>query len=136
MLRWVAGSAILFAAGSVVDNLLTYWFVVAEGRFFEANPFTAPFIYSQPLYMWFVRAVLFYLFAVAIGLVYRYLMHFLSRGYPPDVRAEALKMASRWWVIPFVVAVIRILPVIHNTLALLGIETPLPRVYDLFGGWR
>ena len=133
-MRWLRISVALYAAGSVLDNLLTWWFVVIEKRFYEANPFAAPYVYTEPLYMWFVRDALFFLFVVAIGFGYRYLMDFLSRRDPPDVRAKVLRVASRWWVIPLVAAVLRILPVIHNTLALLGIETPLPRVYDLLRG--
>ena len=63
--RLLTASVILYVASSLIDNLLTYWLVVVEGRFLEANLFATPFIYMYPLYMWFVRGAAFFTLALA-----------------------------------------------------------------------
>ena len=56
---------------------------------------------------------------------YRLLL-WLSRNDPPLRRARILRIASKYWVIVFVVAVVRFLPVVHNLLLLcFGYESPL-----------
>jgi len=121
-------AVLLFVAGSVADNLMTYWLVVVRGDFLEANSFTAPFIYSQPLYMWFVRDFAFLVLIIAASLGYKQLMLYLSRNDPPSKRAKIIRIASRYWVIVLTVATIRLLPAIHNALVIVvGYESPLSR---------
>ena len=130
-MRWLLLSSIFYVIGSIIDNLTTYWLVIVEGRFQEANPFIAPFIYTQPLYMWFIRDALFFLLIVAIALGCRYLIDYLSRRDPPERRARNLKIASRWWIIVLVASIARLYPVAHNCLVLMGFEPPLPNAYNL-----
>jgi len=125
-LKWLRLAAVLYAIGAIGDNLLTYKYVVVEHRFYEANPFTAPRVYTQPLWMWFIYDFIGFVLALAIAFGYYKLMHWLSRRDPPSRRARVLRIASKYWVIVLVISVIRFLPVIHNVLLVFfGIETPL-----------
>ena len=125
-MRKLLAAILLFVAGSVADNLMTYWLVVARGVYSEANPFVAPFIYSQPLYMWFVRDFAFLALIIAASLGYKQLMLYLSRNDPPSKRARINRIASRYWIIVLTVATIRLLPAIHNVLVVAtGYESPL-----------
>ena len=125
-LRKLLIAVLLFVVGSIADNLMTYWLVVVRGDFFEANPFTAPFIYSQPLYMWFVRDFAFLTLIIAASLGYKQLMLYLSRNDPLSRRARIIRIASRYWVIVLTVAAVRLLPAIHNVLVVAtGYESPL-----------
>ena len=127
---------LLFAVGSVTDNLMTYWLVVVRGVFSEANPFVAPFIYSQPLYMWFLRDFAFLALIIVASLGYKKLMLYLSGNEPPARRARVVKVASYYWVPVFTVSAVRILPVIHNVLLITtGYESPLPKIpFYMLGG--
>jgi len=132
-------TVLLFAVGSATDNLMTYWLVVVRGDFCEANPFVASFVYSQPLYMWFVRDFVFLALTIAISLGCKRLILWLSRSDPPSRRAGIAKMAFRHWIIVLTVAVARLLPAIHNVLLVAtGYESPLPLIYNytynLLGG--
>lgn len=123
----------LFIIGSIGDNLLTYKYVVVEGVYGEANPFTASRIFSQPLWMWFVYDFAGLVAVVALALGYRVLMLWLSRRDPLWRRERIRRIASKYWVIVMVVAGIRLLPVVHNLLILaFGVESPLPVVNRFF----
>jgi len=119
--RCVIASALAFTLGSVLDNVLTYEYVVAEGRFSEANPFLKEFIYIRPLWMWFLRDFTF-LAAVTVTLWGLYRISALT-----SPRASAV--LSRWWVVLVVLSMLRILPAVHNLiLVATGYETPLPQI--------
>jgi len=125
-------AVVLFVLGAVGDNLFTYKYVVVEHRFYEANPFTAPRIFTQPLWIWFVYDFIALVLTLAIAYGYYKFMVWLSRNDPPLRRARILRIASKYWVIVFVVAVIRFLPLIHNLLLLcFGYESPLSVMIEL-----
>ena len=125
-MKWLIFSIILFIIGSLGDNFLTYKYVVLERKFFEANPFTAPRVYTQPLWMWFVYDFIALALTLAVAFGYRNLMVWLSRNDSPMKRARVLRIASKYWVIVMVVAVVRFMPVVHNLLLLcFGYESPL-----------
>lgn len=116
---------LLYVVGATGDNLLTYWFVVVRRDFYEANPFVAPFIYSHPLYMWFLRDLAALALVIALALGYRKIILTLS---PPN-RARLFRIASKYWIIVLAASIARILPVIHNLLLIFfGIETPLSKL--------
>ena len=117
VLRWV----LLFLVGSVLDNLLTYRYVVLEHRFAEVNPFAAPFVYSRPLYTWFLRDAVGLLAVLGLYLAARAALERLRPGW-----------GSRATAVVAVPAIARIAPVVHNVLLLLfGIESPLTLPYRL-----
>jgi len=125
-LRWLRLAVVLYSLGALGDNLLTYKYVVVERRFYEANPFTAPRVYTQPLWMWFLYDLAAFVFALVAALGYYRLMLWLSRRDPPSRRARILRVASKYWAIVLFISIIRFLPVIHNVLLIyFGIETPL-----------
>lgn len=107
-------AVVLFAVGSVVDNLITYYLVVVAGVARELNPLARSFIFTHPLWMWFLRDFIGFAIATIVGLAYWYLIDSSTRRF--------------WWVIPLVVGVCRLLPAIHNVLAIIGYETPLYRL--------
>jgi len=122
-------SIILFIIGSLGDNFLTYKYVVLERKFFEANPFTAPRVYTQPLWMWFIYDFAGLLLTLAIAFGYYKLMLWLSRRDPPWKRARIVRIASKYWLIVLIVAVLRFSPVVHNLLLIcFGYESPLPNI--------
>jgi len=125
-LKWLWTAVVLYVLGAVGDNLLTYRYVVVEHRFVEANPFVAPRVYSQPLWLWFVYdfVALAITFAITFG-CYK-LIVWLSRNDPPMRRARVLRIASKYWTIVMVAGVVRFMPVVHNLLLLcFGYESPL-----------
>jgi len=123
-------SVIIYIFGTISDDLLTYKYVVVDHRLVEATPFARNFVYSEPLWMWFVRDFVFLAIAIAIALGYRKLILYLSRNDPPARKDKLERLASKYWVILLVVAVIRMLPGIHNTLLVVfGWESPLTRLY-------
>ena len=129
-MRKLLVAVLLFTAGSVADNLMTYWWVVVRGDFSEANPFVVSFIYSQPLYMWFLRDFAVLVLVIFTSLCCKKLILYLSRSDPPLKRAKALRVASWHWVIVLTVALIRFSAVIHNTLVVtIGYESPLTSLY-------
>ena len=130
---WLWISVILYVLGAVGDNLFTYRYVVIEQKLFEANPFTAPRIYTQPLWVWFVYDFIALALTLVIAYGIRRLLLWLSRNDPPPVKARIAGIASKYWVIIMVVGIVRFLPVIHNLLLLLfGYESPLSiMVYEL-----
>jgi len=131
---WLWLAAVLFALGSLGDNLLTYKYIVLERRFYEANPIVAARIYTQPLWIWFIYDFIGFMVALALAFGYYRLMHLLSRRDPPWKRERVLRIASKYWVIVLGVAIVRFLPVIHNILVIcFGIETPLPNLFYFFG---
>jgi len=133
MNRRLAASMMVYILGTVCDYLLTYKYVVVEGRFMEANPFLRDFIYVNPLWMWFLRDFLFLVLIVAAALGCRWLILHLSRNEPPARRARLTWIASKYWVIVMAVAVVRLLPGVHNVLLIVfGWGSPLSRLYVFF----
>jgi len=125
---------VLFLLGSLGDNLLTYKYIVLEHRFSEANPIAESRIFVQPLWMWFVYDFVDLVITLGLAFGYYRLMLWYSRKKPLWKRKKILKIASKYWIIVFVVAIIRVLPVIHNVLLLcFGIETPLPKPLYVLG---
>jgi len=111
--RRVVLSVLIYIVAACADNLLTYYCVVI-GDYYEANPFAAVMVYSQPLWVWFLSD--FLVIAAVVGVSYLYYTVF--RRY---------SVVARYWLIIFAVAIARLLPVIHNIVLLLtGYETPLP----------
>ena len=132
-MKWFWIAVILYALGAVGDNLFTYKYVVVEHRFIEANPFTAPRIFTQSLWVWFVYDFIALALTLVIAYGIRRLLLWLSRNDPLPVKARIAGIASKYWVIIMVVGIVRFLPVIHNLLLLLfGYESPLSiMVYEL-----
>ena len=125
--RFLILAILLFVAGSVADNLLTYWLIFIRGDCFEANPFAAPFIYTQPLWMWFLRDFLGLGLIVAVSFAVKCFVLFLAEKTPPPSRGRIARVASKYWIIVLISAVARMLPAIHNMLlAVFGYESPLP----------
>jgi len=123
----------VYILGTVCDYLLTYKYVVVEGRFTEANPFLRDFIYANPLWMWFLRDFLFLVLIVAAALGYRWLILYLSRNEPPARRARLTWIASKYWVIVMAAVAVRLLPGVHDMLLIVfGWESPLSRLYMFF----
>jgi len=126
-------SVVVYTIGAVYDYLLTYEYVVVKGEFVELNPFMKNFIYTAPLWMWFLRDFLFLGIIVAFALGLRYLILSSSKNEPPMVKAKLERIASKYWVIVAAVAVVRLLPGIHNTLLIVfGFETPLNHLFMMF----
>jgi len=131
--RKLVASMIVYVLGTAWDYLLTYKYVVVEGRFMEANPFLRDFIYANQLWMWFLRDFLSLVLIVAVAWGYRWLILYLSRNKPPARRARLTWIASKYWVIVMVVGIVRLLPGVHNTLLIVfGWESPLSRLYMFF----
>lgn len=120
-------AAILFVVSSTLDNITTYEFVVVRGEYVEANPFLVPFIYTQPLHIWFLRDALLLALLVVEALAFRWLLLRLYRRRP---QAQALmKLADSHWVIVAAAALFKAAAAAHNLLLVtLDIETPLPQL--------
>jgi len=103
-LKHILACLAVFTVGSILDNVMTYYFVVLEGRFAELNPLSRSFIHTYPLIMWFLRDYLGFTFVVLLALV-----------------VKRLLKVGAWWLVIAVPSVTRVLPVIHK---LLGYDTP------------
>lgn len=114
---------VLYVIGALGDNIFTYYYVCVLGVFSEANPFRAHQVYTQPLWMWFIRDLLMLAIAIALTFLYKKLME-------RDTRT--LRLADRAWVILAVVAITRFIPVVHNLLVLFGVRSPLADIYKVF----
>ena len=126
--RYIALSVVLYVAGSVSDNLMTWWFVVHTGKFVELNPFMRGFIASYPLWVWFLRDLAGFAAIVFASLAFRWFVLRSSVREPPDVRVKLESIAGKYWVIPLTAASFRLLPAIHDALTVAGYETPLPDI--------
>lgn len=107
VLKPVLACLAVFTVGSILDNVMTYYFVVLEGRFAELNPLSRSFIHTYPLIMWFLRDYLGFALVILLALITRRLLK-----------------VSTWWLVMAIPSVVRILPVIHNISLLLGYDTP------------
>ena len=127
-MRYLTLSVLLFVAGSVTDNLMTWWFVICTGRYVELNPFMCDFITSYPLWVWFLRDLAGFAAVVLASLAFRWFVLRSSVREPPDVRVRLESIASKYWVIPLTAASFKLLPAIHDALTVAGYETPLPDI--------
>ena len=109
VLKPVLISLALFSVGSVLDNLLTYYYVVVMGTYTELNPLASDFILTQPLPMWFIRDYIGFTLIFLLSLMVRKLLR-----------------VGTWWVVVFVPSLIRLLPAVHAVLMLfLEYDSPL-----------
>jgi len=111
---------ILYIVGALVDDVLTYRYVVELRMFAEANP-TNIFVNSGlPLWAW-IAIDMFILLAI-LAMYRLYIAYMDRRGVGRIGRIVAYASLAS-------LTAIRMLPAIHNTLLLFfGIETPLPRI--------
>ena len=127
-MRYLTLSVLLYVAGSVTDNLMTWWFVTCTGRYVELNPFMRGFITSYPLWVWFLRDLAGFAAVVFASLAFRWFVLRSSVREPPEVRVRLESIAGKYWVIPLTAASFRFLPAIHDALTVAGYETPLPDI--------
>lgn len=112
--RLLCVAMLVYVASALFDDLFTYFYVVRSNVYAEANPRSA-ILYLPPALCVALDVALFSVTILAMKLVAR-------RGCLVDWRWLALALA-----------IVRAMPAAHNALlALLGIETPIPRIYDLF----
>jgi len=111
---------ILYIVGALLDDMLTYRYVVELRMFAEANP-TNIFVNSGlPLWTWIAVDMLILLAILALHKLYITYMDRRGVGRIGRIVAYA-SLAS--------LTAIRMLPAIHNVLLIFfGIETSLPRI--------
>ena len=133
VLRMVRISSVIYVLGAVLDNLLTYRYVVLERVFVEANPLAVERVYTAPLWLWFVEDFAVYLAVLAMVCGYCRLCLYAARRKPSKREWFIKEARVSWWIL-VAAAIMRLLPVVHNTLVLLfGIETPFSTAVQIVG---
>jgi len=120
--------SIIFIVAALIDDLTTYICVKVFNMYGEANIIVDLYFLDNPA-IWVVSEVMVLVLVIVLAVFYRKLIEIIIKNTRKD-NMQSMKiinfLASRWTWIVWFVAIIRILPIIHNALLIFfGIETPL-----------